>query len=630
LGNLEFLILLLAVALRCCTRDGCASTPAAGEHPRLLVRKDGLAAFRERLTRGALPRVLADVRSQADQLLNIPAKPPSASRALSSARQVERRVILLAAAYLATADKRYANAAYEQMMGLGDFDSWVDPVHVAAAKGADLMTASACLSIGLGYDWTYDALTDQQRERLRNMLVTRGLIPYINAVEQSAWWARAYHNWNAVTNGGCAIGALAILGEDPAAEKALSLARSNIVYFWNALAADGGWNEGLAYWQYAMEHALLFAACLRNVVGTDDGVFSRPGVRQTGYFPILFTASDGNSVAFCDDGLSGAPSIPIFYLLASEFNDPAFAWQRRNFAKGAEALDLFWMPEPQPDFDPASLPKAQLFHSIGWAMMRKGPGQPDQDIYLAFKSGDLQTNHSHADLNSFVLVAFGDRLLIDPGAGAYVPGYFSPKRYQFYHASTRGHNTLLVNGQGQDSTTKGEIAEFESTPEYDWLLGRAGSCYGDALEVFDRVVVFVDHKYFVLMDDVRAPTDSEFRWLLHTRAQVAGTDWGATITGQRAALDVHVISPLPFSFDTQQGEAKDTILAVSPPLKSGSQKFIAVLYPRLRDGAQATASPSPSGVGVTVRLPSGRSDEITFVQRGGEWQPRVKLGGQRG
>jgi hypothetical protein len=616
-------MLMLVLAIMCCAQPGCASRPGPGEHPRLLVKKADLAAFRQRLASGALPGILAEVKSRADQLLKTPAKPPAPARAITTGRQIERQVMLLAAVYLATGDERYAKAAYEYMMFLDQFASWVS---AGSKEPADLMTASACLAVGLGYDWTYPALKQDQRERLRSLLVSKGLAPYVSAVEQGAWWAHERHNWNLVTNSGCAIGALAVLGEEPIADRALSLARENVTFVWNAMPADGGWEEGLGYWQYAMQHALLFAACLRTAVGTDDGVFSLPGIRQTGFFPVTFTGPDGSSVAFCDDG-TGAPGIPIFYLLASEYRRPEFAWQRRKYGRGAEPLDLFWMPDSTPDFDSASLPRTKLYESIGWAMMRANPAALDQDIYLAFKSGDIKASHSHADINSFVLSAFGERLLLDPGAGPYVPDYWvSSKRYQFYQASTRGHNTILVNGQGQDPKSKGEIAAFESAPDYDWLLGRAGECYGDALNAFDRVLVFVDRKYFVIMDDLQAPNDSDFQWLLHTRADVTRQDWGATISGKQAALDVHVVSPAPFSLATEKGEAKDTILAISPELRSQNQRFVVVLYPRLRSAEGVSVRPSPHGLGVMVKLPSGRTDEITFGQHAGQWMPRVKLG----
>lgn len=75
--------------------------------------------------------------------------------------------------------------------------------------------------------------------------------------------------------------------------------------------------------------------------------------------------------------------------------------------------------------------------------------------FIGFKSGFTAVPHSHLDINSFVFYAYGRRLLKDLGSWPYTPdkglGFFdvSDRRWNYEANSTLGHNTLLVNGQGQ-------------------------------------------------------------------------------------------------------------------------------------------------------------------------------------
>jgi trehalose-6-phosphatase len=77
---------------------------------------------------------------------------------------------------------------------------------------------------------------------------------------------------------------------------------------------------------------------------------------------------------------------------------------------------------------------------------------------------------------------------------------------------------------------------------------------------------------------------------------------------------------------TEKGEAKDTILEISPGLRAENQRFVVVLYPRLRSAQGVSVRAASDRLGVMVKLPSGRTDEITFGQHAGQWMPRVKLG----
>ena len=82
--------------------------------------------------------------------------------------------------------------------------------------------------------------------------------------------------------------------------------------------------------------------------------------------------------------------------------------------------------------------------------------------YVAVKGGSPSYNHAHADVGSFVLDIAGLRWGFDLGSENYgrveraigPSGLWSPEpeslRWTVFRLGTRGHNTLLVGGRGQD------------------------------------------------------------------------------------------------------------------------------------------------------------------------------------
>lgn len=100
-----------------------------------------------------------------------------------------------------------------------DIDFGTAPDRWNTAHFLDL--AEFTLAFAYGYDWLYDAWTDEQREQLLwsilNLGLSYGLASYEDDDAQASygWWQSTNGNWNCVCNGGLTLGALAILNEDP-------------------------------------------------------------------------------------------------------------------------------------------------------------------------------------------------------------------------------------------------------------------------------------------------------------------------------------------------------------------------------------------------------------------------------
>jgi hypothetical protein len=196
---------------------------------------------------------------------------------------------------------------------------------------------------------------------------------------------------------------------------------------------------------------------------------------------------------------------------------------------------------PSPGGTPAprgAIPAVKAFSSIGWAMIT--PRQPDPPFFLAFKNGSLAANHTHLDLNH-VSVGVGDAMvLVDLGNRSYPADYFDPvKRPTYYEISTAGHNAVLVGGQGQVTGRPGKLLGPFEGPRYAAFTGVADKAYQVDVPRARRHVVFVDSKYFVLLDEIEpaAPAAVELRF--HSYGQFlpgAGGRW--TVIQDKGAVDV--------------------------------------------------------------------------------------------
>jgi hypothetical protein len=617
------------------------TAPAAVEHPQLLFGASDAAGFKARARHAKLAPYAARVIERADVFLTAPPLIPSITRrgepdpageqkGLACARKLQGRVIDLAMAFTLTGDRKYRDKAVALLDdALTNWRIWVDTAH---PPPYDLMTGENAMTFGLAYDWLYADLTPDERARLREGVERRALQPYLEGAtrEKPMQWLTAKHNWNPVCNGGATVLALALESESALSEKVLALSVPAMNLYWNELKDDGGWNEGTGYWTYGHRYGLIAAEALRRA-GHAGGaeVFARAGVRHTASFPIVFNPGPKQSASFGDS--NGRANDAIFYLLAREYQDASAVWFQdrvgprdvKNEDWPQDVLTLLWRPIDQPwlpesasssaPFKP-TIPSIAAFPSIGWAMM--APSQPDPPFFLAFKNGSLAANHTHLDLNS-VSIGIGDMLVArELGSRPYPDDYFGPKRYTYYELTTAGHNTVLVGGRGQTPKKEGKLLGPMLGAGYSAFTGIADNAYEVETPVARRHVVFVDHRYFVLLDEIetREPQSIELRF--HTYGDVAARESQWVFMDGGSILDV--FSPRENGLVAKLEQPDGWIRPVNVlSLKSGTPQTrhaaITVLVPRTGTvpSKPPTVTATMSGLKIDVSIDR---DVVSFTR----------------
>jgi len=534
-----------------------------------------------------------------------------------------RRIEVLGLAYSLTHNEAYGRVGARFLLTAARDDSW------HGGRTEMRVTGEVMGTLGLGYDWLYDALTVEQRAELRDVLVRYGLEPFARVAATGDFWTDWYRgNWGAVIYSNAGLAALSLLGEEPRAADWVRLCERKLWRYTMAMGEDGGWGESASYGSYAWSNGLRFLRALRRVTG--DDLFDSPRLRRLPYWFINLLETDRrNYVPFSNCGLGVSASPEVLALLAGEYRDGHVQSAAQELLARRERAAVFAFLWYAPDVEAAplsELPLTQVWPDLGWATMR-GSWDDPKGVLFGFKGGQQDWDHLHHDLNSFVLYAYGKPLI----AELWYP-------MQVWACETEAHNTIMVAGKEQygkvgimgqgsapDSYHRGIIGdaldtggEALRTPWYTRLVGDASLAYEPSdVRSFVREVMYLRHAaptdpadYFVMLDDVRATHPARMDWMLHTYGDITASGRTFTIVQDDAAVEVTMVAPEEFVVENHEKSLEET-KAPKPFESARALKYIKVraVQPADRECFLSVLSPrttsAPSGARVTPLRQSG-------------------------
>lgn len=201
------------------------------------------------------------------------------------------------------------------------------------------------------------------------------------------------------------------------------------------------------------------------------------------------------------------------------------------------------------------LPPSKIFRGIGVASLHTTLTNSADDVHLLFKSSPFGSqSHGHNPQNSFQLNAYGEALLT---TCVYRDLHGSKFHYQWAH-STKAHNAVLVDGQGQiphSATATGRISNFQLTADWDYIEGDALSAYGGRLTRARRKIAFVKPDLIVICDDLAAPKPVSFQFMLHALSPFTVDEKTARLSAKqpKASVTAQYLSPTPLNFRQWDG-----------------------------------------------------------------------------
>lgn len=450
------------------------------------------------------PYGIAYVKSSTDQILTI-------------SRRVKDFAAELGMAYRLTGDKKYSDAVWKILSMAGkptdeypqsQFPDW-NSTHF-------LDTAEMASGFAIGYDWCFDAFSEEQRQYIENSILEYG-INYANSENKTyVWYKTDRSNWNAVCSGGMLTAALAVCDVYP--EESFLLTEdclNNFKYILSEFYPDGSWHEGIMYGLYTMQYYTKAIAALKTVFGTDFGLLDIKGAEKlTDYFVYMDGPMGANN--YSDSDTVHITDASILYL-SDIFRQPDYTgWLKNNMRKtntSATALHLLWYnPEyASCDFVPQS---GKYFARDEVAALG---GYDADDDWLSFIAGTNMSGHSHLDSGAFVYDSKGVRWAMDLGQENYSSAYFGEGRYNYYRTRAEGHNTLVINPDAGGGQIKDSYAKIT---EYSAQEGRAvtdlSKCYSDNAYSVRREFDITDGE-LLIKDSISLKQDCLVYWFMHTK-----------------------------------------------------------------------------------------------------------------
>lgn len=626
------------------------------DHPRLFVTAAQLPRLRAWANQGG-KEAFQKILREAERLLNSEPTPEPTVRASASdpatrqywwSNRVQtlralQEAEILAFAWLMTQDPRYGEAARRFTLRLAAWDPdgpTSFQINCEAAKPMLHRLARA-------YDWAWDVFTEEERARIRAALLRRALDAWASGEVRygvghlnEPFNSHGNRTWHKL-----AENAIATFGETPESEQFLryALAKFFAAYpVWSD--EDGGWHEGLAYLASYMSKATWWLDVAR--VALDIDGFKKPFFSRIGDYP-LYSAPPGSPDMGFGDLAHGQPSASwsFLYYYARQVQNPYWVWWLEAWKipeeTGEPVLDFLRsaLPRVQPRA-PAELPASKVFWGTGVAILNTNLLDGRRNVQVRFKSSPMGTwSHGLDPQNSFTLNAYGERLLVNC---VYRDLYGSPF-HRGWVWSTRAHNAVLVNGQGQKPRARdarGRIVHASLQDGFDYVAGDATEAYEGRLKRALRHVLFVKPDVVVLVDEVEASEPSTFQWMLHGMRpfQLDGARLRLSMEAERASLLVDYISPVDLSLKQWTGYDPEPdyayLQAVNsrpiPPqwhVEASSQRALRQLCTltvirvseRLRaDLARPTVQWKGDGFDLEVASPGGRVVFLHFRPASGE------------
>ena len=450
----------------------------------------------------------------------------------------------------------------------------------ADAANVDFGNSYAVHALGVLYDLLYSEFSPEERSQIRAAILARARPVFAKLAHCSQELMRA-HGWQ---HGylDVMVGAIAVADEEPEVRPWIETGLKAFVAFYPWFGGnDGGSQEGTRYFHGQESIASLETVeVLRHAFGLklDEG---NPWFRASPYF-LIYSFPPGGAMARLGDSNGtqirdhddlqapdGKSRMVALGMAALYGNRHAAAYAALAPEEGygfgvAEMLRWSGGTAVEP-LSLATLPAARLFRDIGAVYTHSALTQPEENVRLVFHSSPYGGHgHSHADQNSFHIIAYGEDLLIDSG---YYPAFNNadPHRLQ-WSVQTKAHNAILVDGAGQswgDTRGHGRISHFEQNADWVYMVGSAEHAYpAPALARVDRHIVWLRGsavQTYVIVDELAGADDTRHRfdWLLHAahRMNVDASQRKVRVHGQSSEAEVTFLEPAVLEF--AQGDQFD-------------------------------------------------------------------------
>lgn len=211
-------------------------------------------------------------------------------------------------------------------------------------------------------------------------------------------------------------------------------------------------------------------------------------------------------------------------------------------------------------------PKEGPSYFYPWAGQLISRGGYDRDAHWSyFDIGPWGSGHQHNDNMHISISAYNEDFLVDAGRFAYTGEV--AKKFRSYAKGTQGHNTILIDGKGQQSGVRvvdKPISEnhYKITPDFDFAWNSFDQ-YHDIKNVeHSRSLFYVRGNFWVIVDHIKTdkPREIETLWHFHPDCIIEIEKEGTTATkNEKGNLIVIPVGKSNWVIDVIEGQEEPEI-----------------------------------------------------------------------
>ncbi|MFZ5830875.1 MAG: DUF4962 domain-containing protein [Planctomycetota bacterium] len=615
------------------------------KHPRLFIRPEDLPELRKQ-AQGPLKKQYDELVRTCEKLLRNPPptkEPPKYPEGIEGKGEEWREIWWGNRVYTINALDSAATLAFTRLIGgkeeygqaarkiLMECAQW-DPKGSTGYRYNDEAGMPYNSRFARTYTFVYDLLTPAEREECRRIMKIRGEEMYKHLCPRHLWQPYASHSnraWHFLGEVGVAF------HEEIEGAQDWTYFAMNV--FYNVYPVwcddDGGWHEGNSYWNSYIARFTWWADIMRSAMGVD--AYQKPYFSRIGYYPMYLMPPGTEGGGFGDlCGPRRAESnVPLVSQLAAQAGNGHWQWYVEQMGGpksegGYVGFVRGTLPTVEP-VAPEDLPTSRLFRGTGQAYLNTSLLSAKENVQVNFKSSPFGTqSHGYDANNSFLLKAYGERLLVSSGTR----DMYGSAHHSKWMWSTRSGNNITVDGFGQlphSAASKGKIVAFATTPSIDAVAGEAGEHYLDdqkqpLLDRFTRTILFVKPELIVVFDRLVARNDASYQYWLHATNEIGVRDQNnVLVKAGNVECDIAFLHPRGLRF-TQTNEydpnprprvkLREWHLTASTPAPSRQMEFVTLYRPH-REGETAIrdAQLQESREGYLLRTPLGDGSLLAWL-----------------
>jgi hypothetical protein len=529
-------------------------------YPRLYISQSHYDRLREKADHPVLRQARKNLSALANGFLADPlivVDETGHNSHLIRARKMQTRVITLLAEYKRTGDPDFRSAVLADVARIAAWEywSWITWRQGDARPEAifDLSYGENSATLALAFDGLFTELSAPEKKLFVDTAVKRSLRPFLhvmNAKTKPMYYKHPHTNWNTVCCGGAGMLALAMAGQCKESEAVLEIVEESVAPFFKSLKGDGGWPEGIGYWNYGMRYGFMYLLSWERATGKTHKLLRLKGTEATLKFPLQFTPN-GVPCSFGDVNRFGI--LPFHYAAADRFGAEEVVRELdRRMALGEVArldgpwpnvaeLALFHPGQVSNPKDGAWANRA-LVRGLDWGYV--ADQMPDPGLYMSIRGGTTDAPHVHRDLMSFFVVAGGEKLIENVGVDDYMDTTFSARRFDLYEPSAHSKNTIFLNGVSIEDkatvrTTLIDGPGFEGF-RIDATEAMGMMRDGPVATFCGRALILVKKKGILVIDRVVVSHAALVESRLHTFCSVKFGKSDVAIRGKKQRLHIAV------------------------------------------------------------------------------------------